>query len=439
MSNEYISLNTQAHHSDNDIELYIDNGQNDENKEMHKINESDSLLSDENEPMIPKNENQLEDEPITPNVEEIVKPKPKRVYWVDLLRVFACYLVIMTHSSKKFIKGFPKVGTYDWKMLTAYNALARPCVPFFIMISGIFFLNPNKKITIKQIFSKYVFRILKGYFFWSIYYNVIERYFIYYNPNVHLDMNLVKYALTRIILGGGHALWYLNFVIGLYICTPIIKKITSDREIAWYAVIIFSITSQLIPTVGNILEKYYDYPGLAKIIRTYNDGLYLEIAGNYTTFYILGYLLSSKEIKRRIYIYLYYIVGVLGLFLTFFYRYKMSYKTKRNDFSVAEFYSFNVVMMTVGAFMFFKYTLNHIIEPLMNIEILKKILMSFSECSFGMYLIHMAILRAYNYFGISILLHNTLFWVPIYALIVYLTCFIIIFLLRKISFFRIVT
>jgi len=408
---DYIYLNnpsTSRNDDNEDITISISSNQVDNNKE-------------EEEPMLQK------------DIEEISVKKKERVYWVDLLRITACFLVILTHSSIKFLIPKPKVGSYNWKSLYFYNSLARPCVPFFVMISGMFFLNPRKIIPIKQIYSKYVLRILKAYFFWSFFYNVIERYIIYYNPNVKVDKELVISALTKIILGGGHALWYLNFVIGLYILTPIFKIITTDRIVAWYAILIFSIATQFIPTLCYFLEDIYKYKELSRIIRTYFNGLYLELAGNYATYYILGYLLDTHKFRRKIYIYLLYIVGILGTFSTIYLRFKT-----KNDHYV-EFYSFNVFMATTGIFIFYKYALNKLITPMLHINFFKKLLLSLSECSFGMYLIHMFVLRGYTKLNIHAQTFNPIYWTPIFTTIIFCTCYIIILLLRKISFFKIVT
>jgi len=399
-----------------------------ESIDINEGNEIENNISiEENEPMIPKKEKENQGK------------KKERVYWVDFLRVLACFLVVQTHCSIKYLNPSPKVGSFNWKVLCVYNAIARPCVPFFIMISGIFFLNPKKVITFKQIFSKYVFRIFKSFLFWSIFYNVIERFVIYYNPKYKFSKDLVVYTVRRVILGGGHALWYLNFVMGLYILTPIFKVITPNREVTWYAVIIFSIATQFIPTLCNILTEIYGLKELPSIISEYFKGLYLELAGNYATYYLLGYLLSTCEFRRKIYRYILYLFSLIGLVGTVVLRFKSSFRTRKNNGRFVEFYSFNVVLATVGLFVFHKYEMNTVIDRLMRVKIFKTFLMSLSECSFGMYLIHMFVLRAYTKLNIHVQTFNPVIWTPIFTAIVFFTCYIVIYLLRKISFFRTVT
>jgi len=396
--------------------------------DIEEGNEIEKNISiEENEPMIPKMEKENQGK------------KKERLYWVDFLRVLACFLVVMDHCSIKYLEPKPKLGTFNWKVLCVYNAISRPCVPFYIMISGVFFLNPKKVITFKQIYSKYVFRIFKSFLFWSIFYNVIERFVIYYNPKYKFTKEVVLYTVRRIILGGGHALWYLNFVIGLYILTPIFKVITQHRDVTWYTVIVFSIATQVIPTICNILTDIYGLKELPSILSEYVKGLYLELAGSYATYYLLGYLLSTCEFRRKIYRYIIYLLSLIGLISTCVLRFKSSFKTRKNNGHFVDFYSVNVVLATTGLFVFHRYEVSSIIDRLIRVKIFKNFLMSLSECSFGMYLIHMFILRAYTKLHVHVQTYNPLIWTPIFSVIVFFTCYIVIYLIRKISFFRSVT
>jgi len=68
------------------------------------------------------------------------KMKPKRVYWVDWLRVFASILVVYIHVSYMNIdRG--RVKETKWNKIFIHNSLPRHCVPIFVTISGIFFFK----------------------------------------------------------------------------------------------------------------------------------------------------------------------------------------------------------------------------------------------------------------------------------------------------------
>ena len=166
-------------------------------------------------------------------VEYVPKTK-KRVYWIDFLRIFASYFVILTHAC---LRGtYAKFKTYNWKILASYNSVgASTSVPYFIMISGILFLNPKKKITFKMVFSKYVLRMFKAYVFWILYYALVDPIIV--NGSKVQFKYLLNNVINYFFNSYGH-LWYLNFVFGLYIATPVFKLITPDRKVTWYYIFI---------------------------------------------------------------------------------------------------------------------------------------------------------------------------------------------------------
>jgi len=376
--------------------------------------------------------------------ENVVAPKQekkvsKRVYWVDCLRIFASYIVVVTHASCYNIKR--KYNSWEFHVALTYHGSTRACVPFFIMISGIFFLKPTKKITYKQIFTKYVFRILKCYIFWSIFYSLVYYHFIYNEFNIFKDREILTDVIKKSLLGTDH-LWYLNFVMGLYITTPIFRAITADRSLAIYTVIISSIAFQIVPTIVHLISFFFDFQEIS-MLKEFFDKLLFEMAGSYSVYYILGYLLSTYEFKKKRNIYLMYLVGFLGTFLTsFFYLYE-SIKKKKIEGSMINFFCFPVVMSTIGGFIFFKYAVNDFIQPLIEKPWVVKTINVLSECSFGVYLWHLFILGVLSIFlgtngstifGIPI---NTIFGIPIDTTITYIISFILTYIMRKIPYIRV--
>ncbi len=65
-----------------------------------------------------------------------------RVVYLDLLRIFSLFCVIIIHiSAKKWYTS--SVDSFEWQISNFYNSLSRFCVPTLFMISGIFFLDNN--------------------------------------------------------------------------------------------------------------------------------------------------------------------------------------------------------------------------------------------------------------------------------------------------------
>lgn len=71
--------------------------------------------------------------------------KKERVFYLDLMRIIAIFNVIILHTAAYFWAEQP-IKSYNFNVMTMYDSLVRFCVPLFVMISGILWLNPKKKL-----------------------------------------------------------------------------------------------------------------------------------------------------------------------------------------------------------------------------------------------------------------------------------------------------
>ncbi|OUM62441.1 hypothetical protein PIROE2DRAFT_11291 [Piromyces sp. E2] len=359
------------------------------------------------------------------------KKKTERIYWLDCLRVFASFLVVFIHCSNMVLKPDIDYKTHNGRVLIVYCALTRPCVPLFIMISGMLFLNPQKKnITVESIFKKYIPRIFKCYVFWTLYYGIFDRYIVNYEQKKYefgweLLIDTIK---TCIISGSGH-LWYLNFTIGIYIVTPVYRIVVQDRKMGWYMVALCSVISYLVPTVHEFFKIALGID--LQVFRTYVKNLVINTAGHYLGYYLMGYMVGSHVFVRKKHIFYSYIVGVTGCLLSVILRFISCYSFGENAHNMSRYYNFNVAMGAYGIFVFFKYSVNRFVKPFMRIKFFRKILSTLADCSLGVYLIHLTIYHIFYCFNFHSQLFDPLYWVPIYSVILYSVSFILVYFLRK--------
>jgi len=393
------------------------------------------------------------DEPLLNSEHEPVKPKKsERIYWIDCLRVFASMLVVYIHCTGVDL-GPVEFKSYNWKALFFLNSLPRPCVPLFIMISGIFFLNPDKPLTLSKLFKKNILRIFKGYIFWSFYYNVIDAYIINwaqweYTYNRDLLIETIKY----IFLGGGH-LWYLTFCMGLYMVTPIFRAVCTDRKNSWYVFWLCTIINQIIPTFCDLIDNLLVEPvpegeeapknilkEFSSTVRDFTNSLAVYQAWGFISYFILGYLLSSQRFTKKIHIVICYLIGIFGIVITVILRFASSYHINEETNIFGEYNSFTVAMGTLGIFTFFQYTVDRWIQPFMKVDFFKKLLFILSDCSFGVYLIHMTIYHiSYRFLNFHPQTFDPLFCAPLFSAAVYIVSVLIIYLMRKISILKVIT
>jgi len=361
------------------------------------------------------------------------KKESNRVYWIDCLRIYACYIVVITHVSWYHLDR--EQGSWQQAVANFYQGSTRACVPFFIMISGIFFLKPTKNLPYKVIFNKYIYRILKSYIFWCVFYALVYRHFISGDVSFLFNKKDLIDTIRFCLLGSDH-LWYLNFVMGLYILTPIYRAITADRDLAKYTILICSIAFQIVPTIVHLVAFYLKFEQI-NILRDFFNKLQLEMAGSYSVYYILGYLLSIYEFKKRRNIYLIYGAGILGTFLTAFFFVYDTIKQGKIEAYMINFNCFNVVMSTVGGFLFFQYTVNDWIQPFVSKPWFTKTINLLSECSFGIYLWHLFVLKVLHRLGFNGNRFagsefSTVIGIPLISTITFIICLIITYIMRKI-------
>jgi len=359
--------------------------------------------------------------------------KRERLYWIDALRILANFMVIFIHCTGVDLKPHPFKST-NWKILNFYNSFLKPCVPLFIMISGVFFLDPKRPVTLASLYKKSIPRLARSYFAWSAYYKIVDDIFINISGiKYHFSRTLIRDIIKKTIQGGGH-LWYLNYAMGLYILTPLFREFLNTPTLTWYTTGLSILVAQILPTIGDFYESFTKQ-GFS-VAKQFIESLRLTPVGNYLNYFMLGYLLNTYPLKKKWQIYTFYGVGVAGFILSIILKFASCYAIHRDSGAFSDYNSFNVTMETMGIFIFFKYTVQDYLTKLLKYRKFKKVLITFSDCSFGIYLIHMSVYHVIYRFNFHPLSFNPIFCAPLYSILVYLLSFVCIFILRKIPFMK---
>jgi len=236
-----------------------------------------------------------------------MKPNQKEhIVWVDLLRIVACFLVIVSHSCDPFVGQYD--NNYPEFLSGAFiGSLVRPCVPLFAMMSGVLLLPINMDMT--TFYSKRAKRLLLPFVFWSIVLPLL--YFLYINsgieivnPNIAMenytwDMTLKKMYLFIFNFNyDTTALWYVYMLIGLYLFLPIVSawlKQAGKKDVKIFLYI--WIISMFLPCI-QMFAPYLGYTGVFG-----NMGLWGVCDWNpYGTFYyfsgFLGYFVLAYYLVK---------------------------------------------------------------------------------------------------------------------------------------------
>lgn len=231
-----------------------------------------------------------------------------RVYlpWVDLLRLVACFMVILSHSCDPFVGQFDN-NPYEFLTGAFIGSFVRPCVPLFVMISGVLLLPIN--MDMRTFYSRRAKRLILPFVFWALALPVL--YFFYINSGINIvNPNIVfeDYTWQRtlekmytFVFNFNYditPLWYLYMLIGLYLFIPIINpwiQQASQKDIKWFLRIwIISMclpyVQMLAPWVG--YTGNYGSMGILGVCEWNAYGMFYYFSG------FLGYLVLGHYLVR---------------------------------------------------------------------------------------------------------------------------------------------
>ena len=326
-----------------------------------------------------------------------------REVWIDWMRVAACLMVMIVHSTEPFYIGgdgaliLTKTDAF-WSAFT--DSFVRACVPLFIVASS--YLQFPLHYSSGEFFRRRAVRILVPFAIWSLIYA-----FAWGEPAENL-----KNLLFNFNYASGH-LWFVYMLAGVYLLMPLLspwaEKVGKKELQVYLGIWLFS---TLIPLFrdwlcdGTMAVTY----GTSGIPRQALFPLWGEASWNtYGTFYyisgFIGYLLLGLYLRR--------FVGELswrktlavalpcwisGFAITFGGFMKRVFASCAGTFPAEGiiddlvwgettwcYDSLGIALMTIGWILLFRKIRN-------EGRFYHKVLMPVSKASYGIYLCHMLIL-----------------------------------------------
>ena len=254
----------------------------------------------------------------------------QRIVYLDLLRFIATFGVIFLHV---YGSGYnSNFKSFNWYIAVVGDSLVRWAVPLFVMISGVLFLNPEKDITWRSILTKSLPRLLLAYVFWTFAYGL-----------VHIGDEMIRGngLMLWYLFHPAFHLWFLPMLMGIYLCVPMMRKISKDENLMRYALVIW-LVYLLVVFVESLWPMYQ-----------IGDVFTKNIVVGYLGYFLLGYYLSKKAFSKK-QIHLIYIFGLMGVVITISGNIIYSYYNGKPDVSFLSELSIHVVAMVMALFIFLK-------------------------------------------------------------------------------------
>ena len=340
----------------------------------------------------------------------------KRLIYIDLLKIVAIFSVIIIHVNAMRFYNID-LKSQEWQIYNIFYSITKWCVPVFIMASGMFFLDPLKDISLKKIYFKYILRLAIALFFWATIY-ILYRSFMY---NIPLD--LPTYIKTLLKAQTNYHLWFLYVIIGLYVITPILRKIieSAKRKDLEYFLGIWAIFTILIP----FFTSFKTIEPISNLISKFS----ISLIGGFVGYFVIGYYLKTFELKKSIRVLLYFL-GFIACIFTIF---GTQYLTLRNGALEQKLYGYlapNVAIMSISVFVFFKYEISKIkFNPIST-----KVITLLSNCIFGIYLVHDIFIITLLKLQILPNVINPIVSVPLFSVGLFLISFLVSYIINKIPF-----
>lgn len=137
----------------------------------------------------------------------------KREIWIDWMRVSACFMVILVHSTEPFYLGGDGsliLNQADAFWSSFFDSFVRACVPLFVVASS--YLQFPLHYSAGEFFRRRTVRVLIPFVVWLLVYA-----FVWGEPASNLKSLLLNFNYSA-----GH-LWFVYMLIGVYLIMPLLS------------------------------------------------------------------------------------------------------------------------------------------------------------------------------------------------------------------------
>lgn len=282
----------------------------------------------------------------------------KRFYYLDIIRIVACLMVITQHAP------MPGIGTNS-VLLSATSFLTYPCIGLFFMVSGALLLPVEQSTSC--FYKRRLTKVAIPTIVWTFFYLL----FGYLKGDYSLSYILRSIVTLPLMPSSVPAFWFIYVLIGLYLFAPIISpwlQKVAKAEVELFLVL-WGITL-LIPFLNGYMNIPYGYYSV------------LCYFGGYLGYFVLGYYMHhyQKEIS------LFSAFCLIGIPILAYATCK--YYHMKSDFNTYYYLSIFSAPMTMGWFLLLKKLFSD-----MNIKKGNAFIVSMSNACFGIYLVHLLVMR----------------------------------------------
>lgn len=309
----------------------------------------------------------------------------KRIVFLDYVRVFACFLVMLVHASENFY-GAPGstdmagpqsflANESDRFWVSLYDGFSRMSVPLFMIVSAFLLVPLKEGQSMAEFYKRRAMRILPAFLFFMVIYSTVP---VLWNQ---IDLETSFTDLARIPLNfptlAGH-LWFMYPLISLYLFIPLISPWlakASAREERFFIGLFF--VSTCMPYLNRFFGEVWGQ-------CFWNEFHMLWYFSGYLGYLVLAHYirvhLDWSRGKRLVVGAVSMAVGAVWTILSFYVQAVPGVLHVTPELEIGwSFCTINCVLLTTGAFLLFT-CIRRTKAPVWIAEL--------SNLSYGMYLMH---------------------------------------------------
>jgi surface polysaccharide O-acyltransferase-like enzyme len=317
------------------------------------------------------------------------------LHWLDNARIVSCLAVVVLHTAGSIVYHYSGPDASYFLAGNVYNAFSRWCVPFFLMISGVLLLNPERSEGVSAFYKKRLSRIIIPLLFWTAFYSLIRLVPLVREPEAFRSESV---RLVADIIAGNpyYHMWYLYMLVGLYLFLPLVGYCVGAAPLAdlrlltavWLAI---AMVSSAVWSFGGPHGGHFS--------------IFIGSFFNFVPYCMAGYLIAAAPRYGRPER-LWLLAGAMGI-VSIIMVYISAGTADEIRFYSYSFTSFTVVPMALALFSLAR----RFDKPLFG----ERWTSWAANMTFGIYLIHPAILKLMESWGVSATMMHPVFAIPLTA------------------------
>jgi len=353
-----------------------------------------------------------------------------RKYYFDILKLFACYCVIVDHTNFFISTGGNRIpqGGIESFFAFLYLTIAHVAVTLFVMISGALLLGKQES------YKQCLFRVLKCGLVIAIFTAI--HYLCEYGVGNFVFKDLIKHMVC-----GDYVInyWYLYMYMALLVMLPVLRKMVEkmkDKDYIYLCVLTIICSFDFVTSIN----EWFVLPLFVPFVGIFIMGFFLD---NYD----IRKLLPANHLSAKVC----FVGSTIGLFADVIFVTVYSLRESALDQTVSNrFFCWdNVFYIYMAAYLIYwtKYICLNKVGKILNKDALrnlwgggKRLVSRGVYCTYGIYLIHgiitLLLIKYIKRFLDLSVFPQLINWIVL-DLCMFTVCGVLVYLIKKISIFRI--